>query len=88
MTAYHAGIDELDIKWHGQWKSYAFWQYVPTPCMAQSPWSKKKGGGEVTLSPHFLSLGIYICVVMLLVKFSHLYMYVAITMFIVNVARS
>jgi hypothetical protein len=36
-VAYSQGVDQLDIKRHGNWSSDAFWQYVTSPFVANSP---------------------------------------------------
>ena len=36
MASCHTGIDQLDIKRHGLWKSDAFWQNITTLCVAWS----------------------------------------------------
>jgi hypothetical protein len=36
-TAYLAGVDQLHVKRHGTWKSGAFWDYVTSPLVADSP---------------------------------------------------
>ena len=36
-TAFHQGVDQLDIKRHGVWASDAFWTYISAPVVAASP---------------------------------------------------
>ncbi len=35
-AAYKQGVDVLDIKRHGSWKSDAFWDYITAPIVSQS----------------------------------------------------
>ena len=37
MLVYRAGIDQIGIKRHGLWTSDAFWTYVTSPCVVESP---------------------------------------------------
>ena len=37
MAGYHSGIDQVDSKHHGLWRSDTFWAYIMAPCAARSP---------------------------------------------------
>ena len=56
-AAYRPGIDQLDIKRHGLWASYAFRGYITTRNVANSPITAALAGATAAIMltwPHFL----------------------------------
>jgi anti-sigma-K factor RskA len=51
-VSYSEGVDQLDIKRHGNWSSDPFWHYITSPFVASSPVASALAAAVATTNPN------------------------------------